>query len=75
MVKISQKEFEERIKLRFPDEDFKILEYESTGKPMKIQCCNCNDIIEVSKAGNFQLKIKLMGVKIAKDYGLKEKKS
>lgn len=74
MVKISQKEFEERIKLRFPDEDFKILEYESTGKPMKIQCCNCNNIIEVSKAGNFLAKNKVNGCKNCKGLWIEREK-
>ena len=62
-VTVTQEEFARRVKNRFPDEEFEILEYHSTGKSLKVRCCYCNDIIEVSKATNFLVKTKAYGCK------------
>lgn len=51
--KLSQKNFEERIKKRFPLETFKILSYDSLGQPLVIQCSGCQNFISISKASNF----------------------
>ncbi len=44
MKKITREEIEKRILERFPSEKFLLLEYESLGKPGKIQCCNCKKL-------------------------------
>lgn len=59
--KITQEEFEQRIKIRFPNEDFKIIEYKNMGSPLKIQCLKCNKILENPQAKNFLAKNKIAG--------------
>lgn len=63
MKKISLDELKTRIKIRFPEEEFKVLEYESLGKPGKIKCLNCGEIIEINKVSNFFAKNKKYGCK------------
>ena len=63
MKKIDINELNTRIKQRFPEEEFEVISYESLGEPMKIKCCSCNNIIEVSKASNFFAKNKVYGCK------------
>ena len=38
MKKVSLEEYERRIKERFPEESFTIIEYQSLGKPAILQC-------------------------------------
>lgn len=63
MQKIKQKEFEKRIKVRFPTENFTILHYESLGKPAIIKCNVCQTEIQISKANNFLAPSKVFGCK------------
>ena len=64
MKKLTIQELEQKIKLRFPEENFKIIEYNgSTGKPAVIQCCNCGEYIHVSKFSNFLIHSKVYGCK------------
>lgn len=51
--RIIKKEMERRVAERFPDETFEILEYQSSGQPGKIRCCNCNKIIKIKQFSNF----------------------
>ena len=53
MKKLSIDEIKQRIKIRFPDENFTIIEYTSLGKPLKIQCDKCKKIYIINKASNF----------------------
>ena len=59
--KITQEEFENRIKEHFPNEQFKIIEYTTISNPLKIQCLNCNKILEYPQAKNFIVKKKIAG--------------
>lgn len=59
--KITQEEFERRIKQRFPNEQFKILKYDSLGKEGIFQCENCKQEIKVNKANNFLAPTKAYG--------------
>lgn len=61
MKKISIDEIKMRIKQRFPDEDFEILEYNGLGEPGKVKCLNCKKIIEITKFNNFLVKSKKYG--------------
>jgi len=61
MKAISQSEFEKRIKERYPNENFKIIEYTTSSKPLKIQCLNCNKILLYPQAKNFLAKNKKVG--------------
>lgn len=63
MKRIDQQEFERRIKQRFPEESFNLIEYVSIGKPAIIQCQKCKENIEVSVANNFLAKNKRYGCK------------
>lgn len=65
---ITQEIFEQRIKERFPDEQFKVIFYTSIGEAALIQCLQCQQIIEVTKAHNFLEKQKVHGCKNC--YGL-----
>ena len=60
---IKQIEFEGRIKKRFPEENFTIIEYNGAGRLLKIQCDKCKNIIEVNSASNFLAKNKRYGCK------------
>lgn len=68
MRKIDRKECEQRIKERFPEEQFELLEYESLGKPGKIKCLRCGELIKINKMSNFFAKNKRYGCKNC--YGL-----
>lgn len=59
--KITIDEFKHRIKERFPEENFEVLEYDSLGKPAIIQCMQCGEKISVSKATNFLIHTKVYG--------------
>ena len=61
--KINKKEIENRIKSRFPEESFSIIQYESLGKPGIIKCNTCGTEIKVSKFSNFFAKNKKFGCK------------
>lgn len=61
MKAITQQEFEKRIKERYPNEKFKIIEYATSSKPLKIQCINCNKILLYPQAKNFLAKNKKVG--------------
>lgn len=63
MKKISLEEIERRIKIRFPLENFQIIKYQTLGKPGKVKCLKCNQIIEISKFNNFFAKNKKYGCK------------
>lgn len=63
MRKITLEEFEQRIKNRFPTESFKIINYQSLGQPLDIQCEACKQIIHVSQASNFLIHSKVYGCK------------
>lgn len=58
---IKEEEFEKRIKDRFPQEEFVLLEYSGTGQPCKIQCNNCQFIYEIKRAINFLAPTKAHG--------------
>ena len=48
--KINKKEIENRIKSRFPEDSFSIIQYESLGKPGIIKCNTCGtELIGVQK--------------------------
>jgi hypothetical protein len=53
MRKLSIDEIEKRIKVRFPNENFTIIEYTSLGKPLIIKCNECGNIYVINKASNF----------------------
>ena len=44
--KITLDEFNRRIKVRFPKENFKIIKYEGYAKPAQVKCEQCNKIIQ-----------------------------
>ena len=68
---ITKQEFEQRIKNRFPNEKFKIIEYTATSNPGKIQCLTCGRIIEMPQAKNFLASHKIAGCSDC--YGLRAK--
>lgn len=47
--KITKKEMETRLRDRFPNEDFEIIEYSASGHPGQIRCKKCGDIIYISR--------------------------
>lgn len=59
--KITIEELEKRIKERFPEESFEIIEYDSLGQPGSLRCLNCDTIISVSKMSNFFIHTKAHG--------------
>lgn len=61
MRKLTIEEMEQRIKMRYPTENFKILVYTNTGSYGEIQCLNCQKIIKVNKFVNFFAKSKKFG--------------
>lgn len=63
MKKITQEEFERRIKARFPEESFTVLKYDSTAQPATLKCDKCGEEINVSKANNFLAPTKAYGCK------------
>lgn len=63
MRKVTKEEFKKRIKERFPEEDFEIIQYDSVGKPGIFKCKQCNTNIEVKAAGNFLAPNKRYGCK------------
>ena len=63
MRKITLEEFERRVQIRFPTEQFKIINYTSMAYPMDIQCESCGQVIHVSKASNFLIHSKAYGCK------------
>lgn len=58
---VTLQEFNRRIKERFPEEKFEILEYSVAGKPAIFKCCTCGKEISVSSALNFLAKNKRYG--------------
>ena len=63
MKAITQPEFEQRIRKRFPEESFTVIQYHSIGKPAIFQCNTCGEKIEVSTANNFLAPTKAYGCK------------
>lgn len=63
MKKISQQEMEERIKKRFPEETFTIIEYTSACGKGSIQCDKCKQVISLNQFNNFLAKNKRYGCK------------
>lgn len=68
MKKVTKEEFLNRVKNRFPEEFFEIIEYSGVLKPLAIKCLNCGEIIQVSQANNFMAPNKRYGCKNC--YGL-----
>lgn len=58
---ISQNEFLSRLKIRFPQENFKIIQYKNMSSPLQIQCLKCGKILENPQAKNFLAKNKKVG--------------
>lgn len=48
--KLTLKEFEERLKLSFPNSKLEIIEYNGLKEPMEIKCLKCGRIIKESRA-------------------------
>lgn len=63
MKKISIQEIEQRVKTRFPEESFEIIEYNGMGEYGEIKCLQCNNIIKINKFSNFFAKNKRYGCK------------
>lgn len=61
MNRITINEFEDRIRKRFPEENFSILLYSTLGKEAILRCSQCGKEIVVSKASNFLAKNKAYG--------------
>lgn len=47
-LKITKKEMENRLRNKFPNEDFEIIEYSVQERPGQIKCNKCGSIIYVS---------------------------
>ena len=60
---ITIQELNQRLKTRFPTEQFSIKHYESLGKPAVFTCKNCHQDKKVNKASNFFAKNKTFGCK------------
>lgn len=73
--KISQEEFEKRLQDRFPNEQFKIIEYTTMSNPSKIQCLKCNKILYNPQAKNFLAKNKKAGCSDCNGLRAKNKKN
>ena len=73
-AKITKEEYESRIKIRFPEEQFEILDYVSIGKPATIKCCNCGKTIQINVANNFLAKNKVHGCVYCKGLWLEREK-
>ena len=73
--KITQEEFENRLKERFPTEEFKIIEYTNMSSPLKIQCLKCNRILQNPQAKNFLAKNKKAGCSDCNGLRAKNKKN
>lgn len=63
MIKFTKEDFEKKIKERFPEEEFTILNFEGTAKPFSVKCEKCGETIEVSRANNFLAPNKRFGCK------------
>lgn len=61
--KLSKQDWENRMKQRFPEESFQLIQYVNAGKPAQIKCKSCNEIIQVSKLSNFFAANKVYGCK------------
>lgn len=70
MKKLTLIEIQDRIKQRFPLEDFDILEYNGLGKPGKVKCNNCQRIIIINKFSNFFVKSKKYGCSNCQSHNL-----
>ncbi len=51
-MKYTKETFYQELKTRFPDNDFEILEFSGTSKPIKYKCLKCGRIIEKSRANH-----------------------
>lgn len=58
---VTQEVFEKRLKQRYPNEQFKIIEYINISSPLKIQCLQCNKILYTAQAKNFLLQTRAAG--------------
>lgn len=73
--KIDITEVKRRIKEKFPDEEFEIVNYESLGMPGDVRCCNCNKIIHINKFSNFLAPSKRVGCSSCQsEYVIRRKK-
>lgn len=61
MRKITLEEVNERIKIRFPEEKFEVIEFNGMGQAGKIKCSKCEKIIKINKFSNFFAKNKRYG--------------
>lgn len=61
MKGITKEEFELRIKERYPDERFELIEYTTISNPCKIKCLTCEHILAYPQAKNFLVKNKKAG--------------
>ena len=59
--KITQEEFEIRIKKHYPNETFEIIQYTTASNPLQIKCLSCGKILEYPQAKNFLVKGKRAG--------------
>lgn len=69
--KISEDEFYKRVKDKYPNENFEIIEYTTMSNPLKIRCNSCNQILCYPQAKNFLVKNKKFGCSDCN--GLKQK--
>lgn len=63
MKKVTLEEAQSRIKIRFPEENFKIISYTSLSDYGEIECLQCHEIIKINRFGNFFAKSKAYGCK------------
>lgn len=63
LKKVTQDEYLNRIKERFPEESFQVIQYDSLGKQAIIKCNQCQENIVVSRASNFLAPNKAYGCK------------
>ena len=63
MKKITIEEAEQRIKERFPTENFKIIKYTKWTGHGEVQCLKCNEIIKINSLSNFVIYSKAYGCK------------
>lgn len=61
--RVTIEEMQRRIKVRFPNEDFKIIEFNGIKNFGRVECQNCKNIISVNCFENFLAKSKKYGCK------------
>ena len=75
MKKIELSEVKERIKNRFPNETFEIIQYTSLGEFGIIKCANCGKLIEINKFSNFFAPSKKVGCSSCQSQHVKRRKN